>query len=299
MYQLEQFIIQLLLNFSSEDVLNAFLRDPQHTATIVGTLIAISGALLGTFLLLRGLSLTSDAISHTVLLGIVVAFLVMTSLFNLEPDLSSVWLIIGRGGALAWPTVVLTELLYRSGPGQAGRGAGAGLSAALCRGDHPGLALCGRCSPGHGRRDGGRDWRGLGQHQQPLPGTLRIGDDHARRPARGGDPPMHQLPRTGNQPARRAGRVPGALRQLRRLQSGSSLAGGPGAEPAAPGLLAQIDHGDGRDGAADPALCPRSFYKELKLSTFDAALAAALGFRPVALNYALMVMVSLVAVGAL
>ncbi|HMR62907.1 MAG TPA: metal ABC transporter permease, partial [Anaerolineae bacterium] len=40
------------------------------------------------------------------------------------------------------------------------------------------------------------------------------------------------------------------------------------------------------------------FYKELKLSTFDAGLAAALGFRPTLLNYGLMVMVSLVAVGA-
>jgi manganese/zinc/iron transport system permease protein len=40
------------------------------------------------------------------------------------------------------------------------------------------------------------------------------------------------------------------------------------------------------------------FYKELKLSTFDSALAAALGFRPTLLNYALMVIVSLVAVGA-
>lgn len=40
------------------------------------------------------------------------------------------------------------------------------------------------------------------------------------------------------------------------------------------------------------------FYKELKLSTFDPALAAALGFAPVALNYALMSLVSVVAVGA-
>ena len=40
------------------------------------------------------------------------------------------------------------------------------------------------------------------------------------------------------------------------------------------------------------------FFKELKLSTFDPALAAALGFRPTMLNYALMVVVSLVAVGA-
>lgn len=40
------------------------------------------------------------------------------------------------------------------------------------------------------------------------------------------------------------------------------------------------------------------FYKELKLSTFDDALAKALGFRPGVLHYALMVLVSMVAVGA-
>src|SRR5690606_27470491 len=39
-------------------------------------------------------------------------------------------------------------------------------------------------------------------------------------------------------------------------------------------------------------------YKELKLSTFDAALAAALGFAPKALHYALMSLVSVTAVGA-
>ena len=40
------------------------------------------------------------------------------------------------------------------------------------------------------------------------------------------------------------------------------------------------------------------FYKELKLSTFDPALAAALGFAPALLHYALMSLVSVVAVGA-
>ncbi len=40
------------------------------------------------------------------------------------------------------------------------------------------------------------------------------------------------------------------------------------------------------------------FYKELKLATFDAALAAALGFSPVLIHYALMTLVSLTAVGA-
>ena len=114
MFQLEQIVIQFLLNFVGREELNAFLHNPQYTATLVGSLIAVSGALLGTFLLLRGMSLTSDAISHTVLLGIVVAFILMSSLFGQEPDLSSVWLIIGAAAA-GVATVVLTELIYRSG----------------------------------------------------------------------------------------------------------------------------------------------------------------------------------------
>jgi manganese/zinc/iron transport system permease protein len=40
------------------------------------------------------------------------------------------------------------------------------------------------------------------------------------------------------------------------------------------------------------------FYKELKLTTFDAGLAAALGFAPAVLHYSLMTLVSLTAVGA-
>ncbi|MCB9771831.1 MAG: metal ABC transporter permease [Candidatus Omnitrophica bacterium] len=40
------------------------------------------------------------------------------------------------------------------------------------------------------------------------------------------------------------------------------------------------------------------FYKELKLATFDPALAAALGFTPILLHYALMSLVSITAVGA-
>jgi manganese/zinc/iron transport system permease protein len=40
------------------------------------------------------------------------------------------------------------------------------------------------------------------------------------------------------------------------------------------------------------------FYKELKLATFDASLAAALGFSPALLHYGLMALVSVTAVGA-
>ena len=114
MMPLERFLIELLLNFVTRDELNAFLRSPQNTATLIGSLIAVSGALLGVFLLLRGLSLTSDAISHTALLGIVVAFLLMTRVFGLEGDTSSPWLILGASLA-GVGTVLLTEMLYRSG----------------------------------------------------------------------------------------------------------------------------------------------------------------------------------------
>lgn len=114
MTSIERFVIEILLNITNREDINAFLRDQQNTATLVGCFIAISGALLGTFLLLRGMSLTSDAISHTVLLGIVVAFMVMTKVFDHAPDLSSPWLIIGATGA-GVATVVLTELIYRSG----------------------------------------------------------------------------------------------------------------------------------------------------------------------------------------
>ena len=53
MFQIEEFLISFLLNFFARAEINAFLRDPQNTATIIGSLIAISGALLGTFLLLQ------------------------------------------------------------------------------------------------------------------------------------------------------------------------------------------------------------------------------------------------------
>ena len=114
MMPLERLLIEFLLNFLTREELNAFLRSPQNTATLVGGLIAVSGALLGAFLLLRGMALTSDAISHTVLLGIVVAFLLMVHVFRVEGDTSSPWLILGASVA-GVGTVVLTEMLYRSG----------------------------------------------------------------------------------------------------------------------------------------------------------------------------------------
>ena len=54
----------------------------------IATVTGISCSLIGTFLVLRRLSMMVDAITHTVFLGIVLAFLV-------TKDLNSPWLIIG------------------------------------------------------------------------------------------------------------------------------------------------------------------------------------------------------------
>lgn len=113
MIQLERGLIWVVTRFVDGDVLNAFLRNAEHTAILIGAFIAIAGGMLGTFLLLRGMALTSDAISHTVLLGIVVAFMVMVKLGG-EPDLSSPWLLLG-GAVAGVGTVVLTEVVHRSG----------------------------------------------------------------------------------------------------------------------------------------------------------------------------------------
>ena len=72
----------------------------------VGALVAAACALPGTFLVLHKLSLMSDAITHTVLLGIVLAFFVVQ-------DLSSP-LLIGGAALVGLLTVYLVEVLKRS-----------------------------------------------------------------------------------------------------------------------------------------------------------------------------------------
>jgi manganese/zinc/iron transport system permease protein len=67
---------------------------------------ALATAILGVFLILRGVALMSDAISHAILPGIVIMFCIVQ-------DLSSPWLIIGA--ALAGiATVFLTEVLINT-----------------------------------------------------------------------------------------------------------------------------------------------------------------------------------------
>jgi manganese/zinc/iron transport system permease protein len=73
---------------------------------LVAVVVAIACALPGVFLILRRMAMMSDAISHTVLLGIVLAFF-------LTKDLTSPFLVVGAT-ATGVLTVSLVELLNRT-----------------------------------------------------------------------------------------------------------------------------------------------------------------------------------------
>ena len=296
MMPLERALIDLLLNFFGREELNAFLRSPQNTATIVGCLIAISGALLGSFLLLRGMALTSDAISHTVLLGIVVAFLLMTDVFGLEGDTSSPWLIIGASLA-GVGTVVLTELLYRSGLVR--QDAALGLAFPLLFAIA--IILVSRFAEDvHLDEDAvlvgeiGLAWANTNSHCYANCASVAITLEH----------PAAKLTRQCVN-CRELGISPrddGA----EFIEICSNCGRYSPAQAWAAGLV---------DAEPQLVFFPKSItvmlvmslvtvcfalalYKELKLSTFDPALAKSLGFRPGLIHYALMILVSLVAVGA-
>jgi manganese/zinc/iron transport system permease protein len=81
------------------------MSSAQIEIQLIGIVVAAACALPGVFLVLRGMAMMSDAISHTVLLGIVVGFF-------LTGDLESPWLIFAAA-AMGLITVSLTELLNR------------------------------------------------------------------------------------------------------------------------------------------------------------------------------------------
>ena len=80
---------------------------PQIEIQIIAAVVAVACALPGVFLVLRRMALMSDAISHAILLGIVLAFFVVE-------DLASPFLIIAAAitGVI---TVALVELLHGTG----------------------------------------------------------------------------------------------------------------------------------------------------------------------------------------
>ena len=73
---------------------------------LIAIIVSVACALPGTFLLLRKMSMMTDSITHTILLGIVLAFF-------LVEDLNSPFLIIGAG-LMGVATVWLTELLAKT-----------------------------------------------------------------------------------------------------------------------------------------------------------------------------------------
>ena len=81
------------------------IMTPQMEIQIIAVIVAISCSLVGSFLVLTKKTMMSDAITHTILLGIVLAFFV-------THDLSSPLLIIGAsmmGLATVWATEALSQ----------------------------------------------------------------------------------------------------------------------------------------------------------------------------------------------
>ena len=73
---------------------------------LIAVLTAAACALPGVFLVLRSMAMMADAISHTVLLGIVLMFFIVQ-------DLQSPWLLVGAA-ATGLVTVTLVEMLART-----------------------------------------------------------------------------------------------------------------------------------------------------------------------------------------
>jgi manganese/zinc/iron transport system permease protein len=296
MHTIEETIVRLLLTVVSDDTLRAFLRDPRQIAILIGVLIAVAAALPGTFLLLRGMALTSDAISHTVLLGIVITFLLLTALTGAPPDLGSPWLLLGAAAA-GVATVILTETLYRSGLVQ--QDAALGLAFPLLFAIAV-ILISRQVDNVHLDADSvvmgeiGLAWANTRSHCLADCAAVTITPD---------DPRAQKVAQCTNCMALEISpRDAGATFQEICLNCGRHDP----AEAWQAGLVAR-----------EPLLFfwPQSLtvtglialgvllftlllWKELKISTFDPQLAAAAGFRPIRLHYALMAVVSLVAVGA-
>lgn len=74
---------------------------------LVGSLVAVSCSTLGTFLILRKMAMVGDAISHSVLPGIVIAFFIVG-------NVQSVWTLVGAG-LLGMLTTFLIEFFHQKG----------------------------------------------------------------------------------------------------------------------------------------------------------------------------------------
>lgn len=192
---------------------------------LLAVVVAVTCALPGVFLVLRRMALMSDAISHSILLGIVLAFFVVH-------DITSPFLILSAA-ATGIVMVALVELLHRS------RRVREDAAIALVFPALFALAV--------------------------LLIARRAGSVHL------------------DVDAVLLGEI--AFAPFRRL-----VVGGRDLGPRSLWLMGGI--------LALNAAFLVAFYKEMKVSTFDPGLAAAMGFGPVVLHYAFMSLVSVTAVGA-
>jgi len=197
---------------------------PAFEIQLIAAVTAAACAILGTFLVLRGMAMMSDAISHTVLLGIVLTFMLVR-------DLKSPFLIVGAA-LVGLLTVGLTEALNRTRLVKQDAAIGLVFPALFSIA----VILISRFARGvHLDNDAVL----LGELAfAPFDRTIFLGMD-----------------------------LPHSLVVM--------------------GQVLILNW-----------LMVRLFFKELKLATFDAGLAAALGFSPVLIHYALMGLVSVTAVGA-
>lgn len=198
---------------------------PQLTIMLTGVLVASSCALVGSFLVLRRLSLVGDAISHTVLLGIVLGALLTGGITGLPTILGA--------SLVGLLTVALIEVLPRTGLLKADAAIGVVFPALFALG----VVLVSRYA-----------------------GSVHLDVEHVLY-----------------------GEI--AYAPFDVLEIGGWDLG--------PRTLWEL----GGIALVD-LLFVLVFYKELKLVTFDAGLASALGMSPVLLHYALMGAVSFTTVGA-
>jgi manganese/zinc/iron transport system permease protein len=201
------------------------MSQPQIEIMLIAAVVAASCALVGTFLVLRRMSLMSDAISHAILLGIVLMFFLVESTASL-PMIAAATLT----GVL---TVTLVEGLHRTRLVKADAAIGLVFPAMFALG----VILISRYAANvHLDTDA------------VLLGEIAFA-------------PFDRLVLAGTDLGPRALWLAGAI-----------------------GLV--------------NLLFIVLLFKELKLATFDAGLAAALGFSPAIVHYALMTLVSVTAVGS-
>lgn len=201
------------------------MTSAQIEIQLIASIVAVACALPGTFLVLRRMAMMSDAISHTVLLGIVLVFFI-------TEDLTSPWLITGAA-VMGVITVSLVELLNRTRLVKEDTAIGLVFPVLFSLA----VILISRfASNVHLDSDA------------VLLGELAFA-------------PFDRFFILGRDVGPRSLYVMGGI------------------------LLINI-------------IFIIIFYKELKLATFDAALAAALGFSPLLIHYGLMALVSVTAVGA-